>query len=95
MAMCRGCIARDNLLQRAQARVVELEAKLEQAKNGASAARDRADTLGRERDRLREALEELTAMVRGECPSLLNEDSGGDATLALRIDAALAPKEVE
>lgn len=38
---------------------------------------------------LRAALEELTALVRGECPSLLNEDSGGDARLALKIEAAL------
>lgn len=36
------------------------------------------------------ALAELHASVRGECPSLLNEDSGGDAALALRIEAALA-----
>lgn len=36
------------------------------------------------------ALEELVAMVRGECPSLLNEDSGGNARLAEECDAALA-----
>ena len=36
------------------------------------------------------ALEELVAMVRGECPSLLNEDSGGNARLDLAIDAAIA-----
>jgi hypothetical protein len=35
-------------------------------------------------------LRELTAMVRAECPSLLNEDSGGDARLSLAIDDALA-----
>lgn len=34
-------------------------------------------------------LEELHALVLGECPSLLNEDSGGDARLALRIETAL------
>jgi len=34
-------------------------------------------------------LGELVAMVRGECPSLLDEDSGGDARLSLAIDAAL------
>lgn len=39
--------------------------------------------------RLREALTELYALVRGECPRLLNEDSGGDAELACKIDAAL------
>jgi hypothetical protein len=35
-------------------------------------------------------LRELTATVRGECPRLLNEDSGGDARLSLAIDAFLA-----
>lgn len=35
------------------------------------------------------ALDELYAQVKGECPSLLNGDSGGDAVLDLRIDAAL------
>lgn len=39
---------------------------------------------------LRELLRELHALVQGECPSLLNEDSGGDAALASHIDAALA-----
>jgi hypothetical protein len=44
-------------------------------------------------EELRRLLTDLTALVRGECPSLLNEDSGGDARLALAIDAALARKE--
>ena len=39
---------------------------------------------------VRGALEELTAVVRGECPSLLDEDSGGDAELEMRIAAILA-----
>lgn len=39
--------------------------------------------------RLREALRELHAVVNGECPSLLNEDSGGDARLALEIEELL------
>jgi hypothetical protein len=37
-----------------------------------------------------EALRELFALVKGECPSLLNEDSGGDGALCLRIEDALA-----
>lgn len=41
-------------------------------------------------DALVAALTELQAMVKGECPSLLNEDSGGCARLDLDIDAALA-----
>ncbi len=36
------------------------------------------------------ALEELHALVWGECPSLLNEDSGGDARLDMAIRDALA-----
>lgn len=39
--------------------------------------------------RLRGALAELAALVRGECPSLLNEDSGGDARLSMEIDELL------
>jgi hypothetical protein len=35
-------------------------------------------------------LRDLHALVKGECPSLLNEDSGGDADLDLRIKAALS-----
>jgi hypothetical protein len=34
-------------------------------------------------------LQELTALVRGECPSLLDEDSGGSSRLSLRIDECL------
>jgi hypothetical protein len=45
---------------------------------------------------LRQALQELYALVKGECSSLLDEDSGGDANLDLRIDAALtAPPAAE
>lgn len=35
------------------------------------------------------ALTELHAMVRGECPSLLDEDSGGSARLDMEITALL------
>lgn len=35
------------------------------------------------------ALEEIKAIVWGECPSLLNEDSGGNARLDIDIDDAL------
>lgn len=40
-------------------------------------------------ERLRTLLSELLAVVRGECPSLLDEDSDGFGDLAIRIDAAL------
>lgn len=39
---------------------------------------------------LREALEDLTSIVRGECPSILNEDSGGNGDLSNRIDDLVA-----
>lgn len=35
------------------------------------------------------ALEELYALVKGECPSLLSEDSGGDAQLDFDVQKAL------
>jgi hypothetical protein len=40
-------------------------------------------------DWLKQLLFELHATVMGECPALLNEDSGGNATLALEIEEAL------
>lgn len=40
-------------------------------------------------ERLREALRALHALVKGECPSLLREDSGGDAVLDCAIEAVL------
>lgn len=46
-------------------------------------------TLRAQLDEARRALGELHSLVKGECPSLLNEDSGGDAELDLAIDAAL------
>ncbi len=46
-----------------------------------------------ENKRLREILEDLYALVRGECPRLLIEDSGGDANLDLQIQQALNIKE--
>jgi hypothetical protein len=36
-----------------------------------------------------DALRELHATVMGECPSLLNEDSGGNANLDLQVRAVL------
>lgn len=42
-----------------------------------------------ENARLRAALTELHAMVWGECPSLLDEDSGGCARLDSEILSAL------
>ena len=39
---------------------------------------------------LAQALKELHALVKGECPSLLNEDSGGNAMLDIAIEDILA-----
>lgn len=36
------------------------------------------------------ALSDLVAVVRGECPSLLNEDSGGNSGLDEQVDTALS-----
>jgi len=41
---------------------------------------------------LRAVLSELLALVRGECPSLLDEDSGGCARLDTAADAMIAEK---
>lgn len=51
--------------------------------------RQRIEELEKQNAALREALRELHAVVCGECPSLLDEDSGGDARLALQIEEAL------
>lgn len=41
-------------------------------------------------ERLARALENLNALVWGECPALLNEDSGGNSALAMEIEEVLA-----
>jgi hypothetical protein len=40
-------------------------------------------------NKLQAALSELYALVKGECPSLLNEDSGGDGELDLTVSELL------
>lgn len=54
-----------------------------------SSVRALAKDAGDEIEALRSTLKELAALVRGECPSLLDEDSGGDAGLSMRIDELL------
>jgi hypothetical protein len=51
---------------------------------------DEIVSLGIQLARARSALKELHAQVLGECPSLLNEDSGGDSMLDLEIRAILS-----
>ncbi|MGX9694445.1 hypothetical protein ACTJNK_29180 [Achromobacter anxifer] len=41
------------------------------------------------KDETQELLQELHALVWGECPSLLNEDSGGNSALDMRIRDAI------
>lgn len=55
------------------------------------AAMDRTETAEARVKVLEEALRELYAMIKGECPSLLNEDSGGNARLDMAIESALSP----
>lgn len=44
-------------------------------------------------ERLRCALSELAALVRGECPRLLDGDSGGCGRLDIDIDELLTPND--
>jgi len=53
--------------------------------------RQLVEALAREA-KLRGLLAELYAIVKGECPSLFNGDSGGDAVLELDICDALGVK---
>lgn len=66
----------------ATARVTTLEDRAKDADNDRDAA-------VRGRDAMREALDNLVATVRGECPAILNADSGGSSFLILMIEAAL------
>lgn len=50
---------------------------------------DRIDELERKLEIAENLLHELHVMVWGECPQLLNEDSGGDADLDFKIVEAL------
>lgn len=55
-----------------------------------TALRDNANSAQALADRYEKALRELVALVRGECPRLLDEDSGGNAALSIEIDQALS-----
>jgi len=68
------------------------ELMMERARNRALGAISNAQTALRatQPDEARELLEELYHLVKGESPAILNEDSGGDATLDLKISAFLS-----
>lgn len=74
--------ARKHVLAQAESIIVSLES--ETASQRALIEQQAKEIAG-----LRDALRELHAIVKGECPSLLNEDSGGDAKLAIEIEALL------
>lgn len=78
-----------------RAEVAGLKARIENQVGWVQKYQDEAHELREQVERLGEALTELVAMVRGECPSLLDEDSGGSANLAIKIDAALAQAQKE
>lgn len=68
-------------------------AYVQRAIDAANAEKDAQIARLRERVKVLEvALGELFAVVQGECPSLLNEDSGGDAELCITIEEALNQK---
>ncbi len=66
-----------------QAQVAQLQAEYIAIKGCYEIAISQREKLRQREERLRKVLTELYALVRGECPRLLNEDSGGDAELDL------------
>ena len=54
---------------------------------------EREDKVQAQVEELAQLLDELRLLVWGECPSLLNEDSGGDSDLDFRILRALSTDE--
>ena len=87
-----------SVIERLEARNAELVAALDKH-HGTPCEQIRhvqeVDDLKVRNARLFNVLRELHATVMGESPSLLNEDSGGDAGLALEIDALLAAEKKE
>lgn len=90
----RGLRSDVKLMQQANAKqrqeIERLQAELARLKSELSHwSWVRFKQIEEENARLREALENLYALVQGECPRLLNEDSGGDAQLSMEIEQAL------
>ena len=67
-----------------------LNARIFAAESELSALKSRLQAAEEREGRLEAALRELHAIVLGESPALLNEDSGGDARLAWEIKELLA-----
>lgn len=82
----RDVVIANTKLAEAEAIVVQSHCDLTTLNRSLTAAESRVAALT-------EALTGLAALVRGECPALLDEDSGGDARLALTIEAALSPSQ--
>ena len=64
-----------------------------QLRRDLAAAQEELARVKAEREATLELLAELHAMVKGECPSLLNEDIGGDARTALAIEEMLSKRD--
>lgn len=59
-------------------------------RNGQHGGHSCKERLIKQRDELLSVLENLHALVWGECPSLLNEDSGGNSALDMDILDAIS-----
>jgi hypothetical protein len=59
--------------------------RIEVEESALEAIKAMAQRLQDERDELLNCLQNLHATVWGECPSLLNEDSGGNSSLDMQI----------
>ena len=71
---------------------LRLQLNLQRISRHMESMRAELDDARRQNNDLHALLSELRAVVRGECPSLLDEDSDGFGDLAIRIDAALGEK---
>lgn len=94
--MCAVCMfdgrRQEDLIDLKDGQIDQLRQDLASAQARVAELTDELQMECEARQRVRALLRELVALVRGECPSLLNEDSGGDAKLSCDIDEALKEK---
>ena len=79
--------------ERAEAESSKWQSAFHDAVNKGDSAESELVRVKAEREATLELLAELHAMVKGECPSLLNEDIGGDARTALAIEEMLSKRD--
>lgn len=89
----RALTNHEDTLTKCRAQRDVLAARLAGAERALTDAYRAKDDAWDEIERLRPALTELVATVRGECPSILNENSGGSAVLIGLISDAMRPSE--